>query len=129
LSKDEVGPVHRHDGFSFLANGLTNQWRENSAQVDAGVAQQAIDLLGGVLGFQPVRLRQRQADRRNRHGRRIQHAEHAVAQGRDPLGVQFAVKPLANPLRNHIRPEIPHPHRRPRDPKITAFGASIMALI
>ncbi len=124
----EVGPVHRNVDFPIVTNGLTNPWREQAAEIDAGVAQQAVDLLGGVLGFQAVRLRQSQPDRRNRQRRRMQHPQHAIAHRCNPLGVQFAVEALPDPLRHHIRPEIPNPHRRPRDPKLTAFGAWIMAI-
>jgi len=66
LSRDEVGPVHRNDDFPFLANGLANPWREQAAEIDAWVAQQAVDLFDGVLGFQTPRLRPRQPDRRDR---------------------------------------------------------------
>ena len=58
----------------------------------------------------------------------MQHPQHAIAQRVDALGVQLPVKKLADPSRNRVRAKIPDPHRRPREPNLTAFGASIMAI-
>ena len=49
-------------------------------RVDAGVAQQAVDLLGRVLGVQVTRGGEGGADRVDRERGGVQHAEHAVGE-------------------------------------------------
>jgi hypothetical protein len=123
----EIGPVHRDDDFPILANGLTNPLREQATQIDARVAKQAVDLLDGVFGFQTSRRGKRQSDRRDRQRRRMKHARNAIVERRNSFGVQFPLKKFANPRRNRVTPKVPNSHRRPREPNLTAFGASIMA--
>ena len=53
----EIGPIHRHNNVPACADDLRNPMAEQLPDIDALIAQQAIDLFYGMLGQKPTHLR------------------------------------------------------------------------
>jgi len=84
----EIRPVHGDDNGFALADDLRDPGGEHVPHNDAPVAQQAIDLLDGVLAQQAARLGQGLADDRHREGRARHDAQRAISKGHHALGVK-----------------------------------------
>ena len=96
----EVGPIHRHNDGLALADGVANPGREQIPNAHALVAQEAIDLLDGVLVGPPARLRQRMADHGDGERSAGHHPERGVRQRQHPLGAQILGKHMADEIMN-----------------------------
>jgi hypothetical protein len=83
----------------------------SSARRHASVTEQPIDLFDRRLGDQPTRCGQSLSDQGNRERRSRHHAERAIGQRQDVLGVQIAAEHSAQKFMNEINSF----HRRAHD--------------
>ena len=84
----EVGPVERGHDLGTVADDEGDPAREQVPGQDAVVAEQAIDLLHGVLGLEPLRHRERLADRVDPESRAFQHAHRGPGERGHALRVE-----------------------------------------
>ena len=103
LSRDEIGPIHRHDDLASFAHDLAHPCGEQIPGVDAYIAEQPIDLFDPRLRQNTPRLRQRLANQRDRQRRRRHDPERAIGQRKNPLGVQIAGEYPAQEFMNEFR--------------------------
>jgi len=74
----EVGPVQCHHDGGSCANDVGHPTGEDVIDVDLGIGEQAIDLLGGMLGVQAANGGKAPADGADRERGAAQHAEGGV---------------------------------------------------
>jgi hypothetical protein len=62
LSRDEIGPIHRHNDLASFAHDLAHPRGEQVPGRDARIAEQPVDLFDPRLRQNSPRLRQRLTD-------------------------------------------------------------------
>jgi hypothetical protein len=86
----ELAPVHGNHDLLARADHVRDPLGEAVLDVDALVAEQAVDLLDGVLCNEAARLRQRLADNGDREGGTGHDVQRGACERVDTLGVQLA---------------------------------------
>src|SRR5271167_3464518 len=115
-----VGPVQGHHDGGSCADDVGHPAGEDVIDVDLRVGEQAIHLLGGMLGVQAAGSGQPLADGADRKGGAAQHTEGGVAERGDALDVQVLTQHAAKDLPDLIagEPLLPDVHDKPR-PAVT----------
>ena len=114
----EIGPVHGNQDRLALPHHVRHPPGEAVPDVDALVAEQAVDLLDRMLGGKPARLRQRLADDRDRERGACHHPQRRTGQRGHPLGMQVMLvnrlDERPNVVQTRAKPTIHFPHGLPR---------------
>jgi hypothetical protein len=113
LSKDEIGPIHRHRDFGPWPDDLADPRSEQVPGDNSRVAQQPVDLLDRRLGDQSARRRQRLTDQGHRQRRPRHNAEHAIGQRKDALRMQVVDEHAVQKIMNKIKSLLRRSHRFP----------------
>jgi hypothetical protein len=107
----EVGPVHGDDDLRARADHMRHPAGEALPDIDALVAEQAVNLLNRVLGDQAARLGEGLADHRHRQRCAGHDTERGTGQGVDALGVQVVAVEAVNERTDVLQPSA-SPQRR-----------------